>query len=101
MIPAVTSGVENFSAAQRVLLNQWFPGASVERNRSWGLVETTVLEMTHVDELAARLLAERVGKQLHRAPRVDLGEVRVLGPGGWRWCLRCDCFLTSDGPATA
>lgn len=37
-----------------------------------------------VDGLAARLLAERVGKQLHRAPHVviDLGEVGVLGPRG-------------------
>lgn len=37
-----------------------------------------------VEGLAARLLAERVGKQLHRAPHVviDLGDVRVLGRRG-------------------
>lgn len=37
-----------------------------------------------VDGLAARLLAERVGQQLHRAPHVviDLGDVGVLGPRG-------------------
>jgi len=37
-----------------------------------------------VEGLAARLLADRVGKQLHRAPHViiDLGEVSVLSPRG-------------------
>lgn len=37
-----------------------------------------------VDGLAARLLAERVGQQLHRAPHVviDLGDVRILDRRG-------------------
>jgi anti-anti-sigma factor len=37
-----------------------------------------------VDEVTAPLVAERVGKQLHRAPHVvlDLGDVSVLGPQG-------------------
>jgi anti-anti-sigma factor len=37
-----------------------------------------------VDELAASVLADRVGKQLHRAPHVivDLGDVSTLCPRG-------------------
>ncbi|HTJ32571.1 MAG TPA: aminoglycoside phosphotransferase family protein [Dactylosporangium sp.] len=42
----MTSGLGDLSARQRALLQRWLPGASVERNHSWGLVETTVLEMT-------------------------------------------------------
>ncbi|MEU4693796.1 aminoglycoside phosphotransferase family protein [Actinoplanes sp. NPDC023714] len=34
------------SAAQQELLNRWLPGATVERDHSWGVVQTTVLEVT-------------------------------------------------------
>lgn len=33
------------SAQQRLLLSKWLPGASVEEDHSWGLVETTVLKV--------------------------------------------------------
>lgn len=34
------------SARQQSLLSQWLPGAAIAKDHSWGLVETTVLEMT-------------------------------------------------------
>lgn len=40
----MTSGPQ-LSSAQRALLDQWLPGATVERDHSWGLVGTTVLEL--------------------------------------------------------
>lgn len=43
----MTSEFENLSAQQRALLEQWLPGASVEKDHSWGLVETTVLELAY------------------------------------------------------
>jgi hypothetical protein len=35
------------SPRQRTLLNSWLPGAAVMKDHSWGIVETTVLEVTH------------------------------------------------------
>ena len=43
----MTVAPAGLSARQRTLLAQWLPGASVERDHSWGLVQTTVLELTH------------------------------------------------------
>jgi hypothetical protein len=42
----VTSAFGNLSAQQRMQLDRWLPGASVERDHSWGLVQMTVLELT-------------------------------------------------------
>jgi hypothetical protein len=43
----MAADLRKLSPQQRALLDQWLPGASVARDLSWGLVETTVLEMTH------------------------------------------------------
>lgn len=43
----MVSGYGNLSERQRSLLDQWLPGARVEKEHSWGLVETTVLEVIH------------------------------------------------------
>ncbi|GAA2365079.1 phosphotransferase [Dactylosporangium salmoneum] len=43
----MTSGLGNLSVRQRALVDRWLPGATVERDHSWGLVETTVLELAH------------------------------------------------------
>jgi len=45
--PAVTSALGNLSPQQQALVHQWLPSATVERNHSWGLVATTVLEIAH------------------------------------------------------
>lgn len=39
--------VGGLTARQRALLARWVPGARVERDHSWGLVGTTVLELAH------------------------------------------------------
>jgi aminoglycoside/choline kinase family phosphotransferase len=41
----MTSGLSDLSMKQLALLEQWLPGARVERDHGWGLVETTVLEL--------------------------------------------------------
>lgn len=38
---------DSLSARQRELLESWLPGAAVVRDHSWGLVQTTVLEMAY------------------------------------------------------
>jgi thiamine kinase-like enzyme len=43
----VTSGVDQLTQHQRDLLEDWFPGAEVARDHSWGLIGTTVLELLH------------------------------------------------------
>jgi tRNA A-37 threonylcarbamoyl transferase component Bud32 len=43
----VTSEIGRLSVCQRELLNQWLPGATVRADHSWGLVGTTVLELSH------------------------------------------------------
>lgn len=37
----------SLTAAQQTLLDQWLPGATVVHDHSWGLVQTTVLEILH------------------------------------------------------
>ncbi len=59
-------GIENLSPEQRTLLDQWLPGAVVERDHSWGLVETTVLELTHA---GTRFIAKAAGRDDHHIAR--------------------------------
>ncbi len=42
----VTSALGNLTRQQQTLLARWLPGTSVEAEHSWGLVATTVLEVT-------------------------------------------------------
>lgn len=42
----MTRGMEKLSARQRQLVVSWLPDVRVERDHSWGLVGTTVLEVT-------------------------------------------------------
>ncbi|MGW5558483.1 phosphotransferase [Micromonospora sp. NPDC003944] len=59
-------GLANLSARQLTLLDQWLPGATVERDHSWGLVQTTVLEMTFA---GARLIIKAGGNDDHYVER--------------------------------
>ena len=77
MIPAVTSELKNLSPHQRALLNQWLSGASVERDHSWGLVETTVLEMTHA---GSRFIVKAGGDNDHHIERELHAHLNWLGP---------------------
>ncbi|MFY1576508.1 hypothetical protein ACN26Z_16625 [Verrucosispora sp. WMMD703] len=49
----------NLTRRQRTLLARWLPGATVEADHSWGLVATTVLEVTCAFEAQGhRMIAE-------------------------------------------
>lgn len=43
----MASEIDQLSTCQRELLNQWLPSAAVTTDHSWGLVGTTVLELSH------------------------------------------------------
>lgn len=43
----MTPGLDQLSHLQRELLDEWLPGAEFEKNHSWGLVGTMVLELSH------------------------------------------------------
>ena len=43
----MTPGLDQLSHPQRELLDEWLPGAEFEKNHSWGLVGTMVLELSH------------------------------------------------------
>ncbi len=62
----MTSELGSLSARQRALLDQWLPGASVEKEHSWGLVETTVLELTHA---GSRFIVKAGGHDDHHIER--------------------------------
>jgi hypothetical protein len=44
---SVPSGIDNLTGRQRELLEQWLPDAEVVKDHSWGLIGTTVLEVSH------------------------------------------------------
>jgi hypothetical protein len=73
----MTSALGNLSPQQRALLDQWLPGASVERDHSWGLVETTVLEMTRV---GSRFIVKAGGDNDRHIERELHAHLHWLGP---------------------
>jgi thiamine kinase-like enzyme len=73
----VASGIERLSPVQRTLLDDWLPGAVFERDHSWGLVETTVLEVTHAD---ARFIVKAAGPGDHHLAREIHAHRHWLGP---------------------
>jgi hypothetical protein len=64
--PGVSSGFSGLSARQQSLLDRWLPGANVEKNHSWGLVETTVLEVTCA---GSRFIVKAGGERDHHIAR--------------------------------
>ncbi|GIJ76649.1 Phosphotransferase enzyme family protein [Micromonospora phaseoli] len=73
----MTSAFGNLSPHQRALVDRWLPGATVERDHSWGLVETTVLEMTHA---GSRLIVKAGGDGDHHIEREIHAHLNWLGP---------------------
>ncbi|HLU44906.1 MAG TPA: aminoglycoside phosphotransferase family protein [Natronosporangium sp.] len=57
---------EKLSPRQQQLLAQWLPGAIVERDHSWGLVQSTVLEATWG---GSRFIVKAGGEQNHHLAR--------------------------------
>jgi Phosphotransferase enzyme family len=64
--PGPAGGRDSLSARQRELLDEWLPGARIERRLSWGLVQTTVLEVTRAGE---RYIVKAGGEQDHHIER--------------------------------
>ncbi|MFF5179368.1 phosphotransferase [Micromonospora sp. NPDC000316] len=62
----MASALDNLSPQQRALVDTWLPGATVEKDHSWGLVATTVLEMTHA---GSRFVVKAGGDDDHHIQR--------------------------------
>lgn len=73
----MTSGLGNLSREQLALLDLWLPGASIERDHGWGLVETTVLEMTHA---GSRFIVKAGGESDRHIAREIHAHLNWLGP---------------------
>ncbi|WP_326554262.1 aminoglycoside phosphotransferase family protein [Micromonospora sp. NBC_01813] len=73
----MTVGLGNLGRQQRALLERWLPGACVERDHSWGLVATTVLEVTHA---GARFIVKAGGVDDHHLARELHAHRHWLGP---------------------
>lgn len=70
----MTGELRGLSPRQRALLAEWLPGATIERDHSWGQVQTTVLEMTHG---GSRFIVKAGGDNDHHIER----ELRAH----WNW----------------
>jgi thiamine kinase-like enzyme len=75
--PAVTAALGKLSAQQRALVDRWLPGAVVEKDHSWGLVETTVLEMTCA---GSRFIVKAGGDDDHHIARELHAHLNWLRP---------------------
>jgi Ser/Thr protein kinase RdoA (MazF antagonist) len=84
----------NLSPQQRALLDQWLPGASVEKDHSWGLVQTTVLEMTHA---GSRFIVKAGGNDDHHIERELHAHLRWLVP--WTSRGRAPALVHGDAEA--
>jgi hypothetical protein len=73
----VPSEFRNLSPRQRALLDQWLPAAIVEKEHSWGLVETTVLEMTYA---GSRFIVKAGGDGDHHIERELHAHLHWLSP---------------------
>jgi len=90
----VASGFRNLTPQQRALLDRWLPGARVERDHSWGLVETTVLEMTHA---GSRFIVKAGGGNDHHIERELHAHLHWLLP----WTSRGRAPALAHGDAEA
>ncbi|MEV1315903.1 phosphotransferase [Micromonospora arborensis] len=73
----MAAGRTNLSTRQRALLAQWLPGANVEKDHSWGLVQTTVLEMTYA---GSRFIVKAGGDDDHHVERELHAHLNWLSP---------------------
>lgn len=90
----MTSERGDLSPRQQALLDQWFPGASLERDHSWGLVETTVLEMRHA---GSRFIVKAGGDDDHHIERELDAHLRWLLP--WTSRGRAPSLVHGDAAA--
>jgi len=90
----VTSGIERLNPDQQTLLRDWFPDSVVESDHSWGLVETSVLELTHQ---GTRLIIKAGGRNDHHLEREVHAHLNWLRP--WTSRGRAPTLLRFDTEA--
>lgn len=73
----MTAGLDKLSLQQRRLVTRWLPGAIVEEDHSWGLVETTVLQLTHA---GSRLIVKAGAENDHHIEREIRAHLNWLDP---------------------
>ncbi|MBQ0904113.1 phosphotransferase family protein [Micromonospora sp. U21] len=73
----MTSALGNLSPQQRALVDQWLPGATVERDHGWGLTATSVLEMTRA---GSRFIVKAGGDDDHHIQRELHAHLNWLRP---------------------
>lgn len=70
-------GLDKLSPQQRRLVSHWLPGAVVEIDHSWGLVETAVLQLT---QAGSRLIVKAGGESDHHIEREIHAYLNWLAP---------------------
>jgi aminoglycoside phosphotransferase len=90
----VTPELGKLSPQQRALVDRWLPGARVETDHSWGLVDTTVLEVTHA---GSRFIVKAGGYANHHIERELHAHLNWLGP----WTTRGRAPTLEHGDAEA
>jgi hypothetical protein len=85
------AAVERLASGQRVLLGEWLPGAVVVKEHSWGLVETTVLEIIHD---GVRLAVKAGGASDHHIAREVHAHLTWLHP--WTSMDRAPVLMRFD-----
>lgn len=73
----MTSGLDQLSPRQRELVDQWLPGAILEEDHSWGLVETQVLQVVHA---GTRVIVKAGGPNDHHLEREIRAHLDWLAP---------------------
>ena len=90
----VASEFEKLSPDQRTLVDQWWPGAVVERDHSWGLVDRAVLEVRHGPD---RFVVKAGGPGDHHMARELHAHLHWVGP--WASRRRAPRLLHHDAAA--
>jgi hypothetical protein len=90
-VVSALGGLERLSPEQRDRLDAWLPGAVVERDHSWGLVETVVLEVTHG---GSRYIVKAAGPHDHHLARELRAHARWLEP--WTRIGRAPVLVRAD-----
>lgn len=90
----MTSALASLSSKQRILLDQWLPGATVVRDHGWGLVQTTVLELVLA---GTRFIVKAGGESDGHIAREIHAHRNWLGP--WTRLGRAPMFEFGDKDA--
>jgi hypothetical protein len=90
----VLSAFGQLSPRQRALVDRWLPGARVERDHGWGLVDTTVLEVTHA---GSRYIVKaggdddrHIARELHARHRTRVRA--AIGTAAWAYRVGDEVF---------